>query len=228
MTIASRKPSARSKPSATARQPAAATSRCDTQHGGRPSAVTKALRADRELVERCLSGDPAAWQQLYRKHHTGLSAAIAKVLPDQQNDINVVDEIAARVWYALVRNRAELLSRFDPARGNRLADFLSGIARMVARHYLRSERRRRRHERAGARKLTCRKSVSDSEVAAVLDEFNRALTAGEQCFIKDVLLSAASARQSDGQGCSPSNVWQRRHRLRTKLLRFLLSPEPEQ
>jgi len=227
MTRPSQKPSARSKPSATARRPAAPSSRPAAHDAHRASSATKAIRADRQLVDQCLCGDPAAWQQLYRQHHSRLTVAIAKLLPDQQNDINVVDEIAARVWYALVRNRAELLSRFDPARGRRLADFLGGIARMVARHYLRSERRRRRYERAGARKLTCRKTVSDSELAATFDEFNGALTASEQHFIKDVLLSAACSQLSEGQRCSGSNLWQRRHRLRAKLLRFLLDAEPE-
>jgi DNA-directed RNA polymerase specialized sigma24 family protein len=168
-----------------------------------------------------LAGDSAAWQQLYQHYHDGLLIAICNLLPSHQQQIDILDEIAARVWYALVRNRAELLGRFDPARGHRLADFLAGIARMVARQFLRSERRRRSHERTGARKLTWRQCISESELAAIFDEFNSALSAGEQSFVNNVLLLPPSARPPDGQPCSGANFWQRRHRLRAKLRRFL-------
>ncbi len=192
----------------------------------RRSARQKAIQDDQHLLQQCLAGEPAAWENLYKSHHNGLIHAIVKLLPSQFRNIDVLDEIAARVWFALIRDRASLLRRFDPNRGHRLADFLAGVARMVARQYLRCERRRRRREIAGARKLTCRQSTSESELAAIVDEFNSALTAGELSFLNNVLLPGASRQQGENLShpeakYSKANYWQRRHRLRARLQRFL-------
>src|SRR4051812_27436373 len=72
-----------------------------------------AIRAERELIEACLAAQPAAWSQLYDHCHEPLLAAIRGFLREAATDLSLVDEIAARVWYSLVRDDATLLSRFD-------------------------------------------------------------------------------------------------------------------
>ena len=56
-------------------------------------------------------------------------------------DPSLVDEIGARVWYALVKNDFALLARFDVRRGCRLQSFVCLLAKAEARLVMRSERR---------------------------------------------------------------------------------------
>ena len=68
------------------------------------------------LAKRCLSGEVAAWEELYAQCHEPLLVSIRIMLGPQSADATLVDEIAARVWYALVANDGELLSRYKPSR----------------------------------------------------------------------------------------------------------------
>ena len=52
------------------------------------------------LVDRCLLGEVAAWEEIYRQCHDPLCAAIKSLLGPGFHDPNLVDDIAARVWYA--------------------------------------------------------------------------------------------------------------------------------
>ena len=73
--------------------------------------------SDRELVDRALAGQPGAWDDLYFRCHQPLLAAIRAIIANRTVDPNLVDELAARVWYAVVRDEGRLLDRFDPGRG---------------------------------------------------------------------------------------------------------------
>lgn len=84
--------------------------------------------ADLHLVDRCLNGEVAAWEELYAQCHEPLCTAIRSKLRQGITDPNLVDEMAARVWYAVVKNDGELLSRYDPERGGRVITFLRAIA----------------------------------------------------------------------------------------------------
>ena len=77
------------------------------------------LQADRQLVDRCLAGEVAAWEEFYAQCHDPLCTAIRIMLGRPHGDPNLVDEIASRVWYALVANDGKLLGRYSPdlARG---------------------------------------------------------------------------------------------------------------
>ena len=77
---------------------------------------TEGICADGLLAKRCLAGEVAAWEQLYAQCHEPLLVSIRIMLGSQSADANLVDEIAARVWYALVANDGELLSRYKPSR----------------------------------------------------------------------------------------------------------------
>ncbi len=82
-------------------------------------------QADQRLAKRCVKGEVLAWEELYGRFHDPLCTAIRGMLGSGGADLSRIDEIAARVWYALVRDDGELLNRFDPARHTRLTGFLT-------------------------------------------------------------------------------------------------------
>lgn len=177
-----------------------------------------AIREERELIDRCLAGDPAAWSGLYNHCHERLVRSIRAFLGQGGKDASLVDEIAARVWYALVRNDFDLLSRFDSNRGCRLVTFLAALARAETRLFLRSERRRKNRERNASRPETanCDDGLAAQPVSH--QEFLSTLTPAEHRFYVDVLSNpgntAAASRYSQ------KNHWQLRHRVRKKLKSF--------
>jgi hypothetical protein len=187
---------------------------------GHASTEASGSEADRVLADRCLMGEVIAWEELYRQCHDPLCASIRSLLGQGHHDQNLIDDIAARVWYAVVRNDGELLDRFDPSRDVRLGVFFRGLARIEIMQYFRAERRRILRE-AEAGQRTPHPSLSEWQIAALLHEFAATLTPGEQQFLDEYLLSirdedddARSLRLSD------ANIWQRRHRIRSKLLDF--------
>jgi hypothetical protein len=176
--------------------------------------------ADRRLVDSCLSGEAGAWSVLYRRFHDTLVASIRSFLGRSASDSSLVDEIAARVWYALVRNDFELLSRFDVRRGCRLSTFLSVLAKTEARLLLRSERRRRVREQAVSRNESAIKHADAATQTLSEEEFVATLSPAERTFYEDVL-KAESLDPDSATRYSQQNTWQLRHRVRKKLERFL-------
>ena len=138
-------------------------------------------------------------------------------------DAHLVEELAARVWYALLRNRARLLARYDPERDSSLGAFLMGLARIEWMRHRRAERRRRSHEVSGGLRTLEEPRTTDWEVSAMIQEFALTLTPGEKDFMEDYLTTPQEDQEDRQQNSklSPSNIWQRRHRLRMKLEAFL-------
>jgi hypothetical protein len=187
-----------------------------SQANGNGHRVSRYVLQDRQLVDRCLGGEARAWSQMYARFHNPLLASIRGFLGDAGEDFHLIDEISARVWYALVRNDFELLSRFDPTRGCRLSTFLSVLAKTEARLLLRAERRRKAREHLASRPEmenppTCSSVISDTEFLATLSP-------AERLFFLDILV--ATCGNSGGQ-YTQQNVWQLRHRVRKKLKTFL-------
>ena len=197
----------------------------DTGGGDGPKpvqATAQATAVEQRLVMRCLAGEEQAWEQIYRRCHPQLLEAIRFVLGGNGKDGHLVEEIAARVWYALVRNRARLLARYDAERDSSLSAFLMGLARIEMMRQRRSERRRKSHELTGGRRMLEEQGASDWEVFAMMDEFASTLTDREKEFLDDYLTS--SSQNEDGEDSaqlSATNIWQRRHRIRSKLEAFL-------
>ena len=131
------------------------------------------------------------------------------------HDFHLVDEISARVWYALVRNDFELMNRFDAARGCRFSTFLSVLAKTETRLLLRSERRRK------VRELVASKPEIANQQDNVLedDEFLATLSPAERLFFDEVLLSTYGLKNETQY--TQHNLWQLRHRVRRKLEQFL-------
>jgi hypothetical protein len=188
--------------------------------------VDPSVAADRKLIERCLAGDVGAWSVLYQQTHDSLLATIRNFLGRAAQDRNLVEEIAARVWYALVKNDFELLAKFDVRRGCRLSTILSVLAKSETRMLFRSERRRRSREQLVSRpELDSELSIGPA--ALVSDEdFLGTLSPAERTFYLDVLVASSEQRQLAQQAYSSENIWQLNYRVRKKLERFILDASP--
>jgi DNA-directed RNA polymerase specialized sigma24 family protein len=177
--------------------------------------------ADQRLVERCLAGDERAWEQLYQECHPRLVRAIKLLLGPDAGDSHLVDEMAARVWYALLRDGGRLLASYDVERDARLGAFLMGLARIEIMRHTRSERRRRSYEFIGGRRILAEGRVPEWQVATMMEEFSASLNSQERRFLEEFLLDAPQTEDGEEIGpISPSSIWQRRHRLREKLKAF--------
>ena len=173
------------------------------------------------LVDRCLVGEVAAWEEIYRQCHDPLCASIKSLLGPGFHDLNLVDDIAARVWYALVKNDGELLDRFDPCRDLRLGVFFRGLARVELMQHFRAERRRLAREAEVGQKPRGNAPLNEWQFGVLLEEFTATLTPGEQQFMDEYLLSLPpEAEDAEGRELTDANIWQRRHRIRAKLVKF--------
>lgn len=171
-------------------------------------------RADRRLVDRCLSGDEHAWRDLCDRCHRPLAEVIRRQLGRRSAQEEIVQEVAARYWYALVIDRRRL-ERYDPGRGARLSTYLAHQARLETLCYLRAERRRRNRERRGPRRA---KAYADAMLGVAVQDFIRDLTPREREFLEGDLLGQHVA---GGAELTRANRWQLRHRVREKLRAFL-------
>jgi hypothetical protein len=183
----------------------------------------KARETDALLAQRCIRGEVAAWEELYHRCHEPLCRGIGIRLGRLANDANLVDEIAARVWYALVDKDGERLLRYDPRRGAGILTFMKIIAREELSEHFRSEQRRLKHE---LNSLTHHKRAAaldrGESVATSLSEFLAKLSPLEQGFCSDYLLATG---REDGDLPHPSyssaNIWQLTRRVYKKFLRYL-------
>ena len=189
---------------------------------GGEGSIGDGARAKQRLVEQCLASDQRAWERLYRKCHPRLRKAIELLLGSDAQDGHLVDEIAARVWYALLQDDCRLLAAYDPDRVSSLDAFLMGLARIEILRYTRSERRRYSHEMIGGRKRLEEQRVSDCRLAAMMEDFASTLTPGERDFMEQFLTGPAEGPpDADLDDVAATTVWTRRYRIRRKLNEFL-------
>lgn len=215
-----------------------------------PDARPLTPAADRQLIDRALAKEPGAWDDLYYRCHQPLLAAIRAIIGSRRLDPNLVDELAARVWYAVVREDGKLLDRFDPGRGCALTTYLALLAKDEASRLFRSEKRRRKRETAVAtsdKKLPAKSAPATGSTQITLAEFAATLTPAERTFYEEIIVpdgqadnGAETANVSPKPGVngnvnghangspnghpngrSQANAWQLNHRVRRKLERFL-------
>jgi hypothetical protein len=172
-----------------------------------------AIAADARLAKRCFSGEVAAWEELYAQCHYALLNSIRILLRPSNGDFSLVDEIAARVWYALVANDGALLSRYDPKRGVRLVTFLRALAKdEICRHF---------RERISVQDKLPHHTDDPAESEAAMAEFWDTLTNREKDFAQEHLLAEEQpANTKSTPPCSQANVWQLTHRIYRKFIRF--------
>jgi DNA-directed RNA polymerase specialized sigma24 family protein len=172
-----------------------------------------------QLVQRCLAREPAAWDELFERYHLRLLQSIQFLLGSRARDHDTVEEIAARVWYALLREDADALRRFDGERNRPLTVYIHAIARYETWMLLRADRRRKNREITKGRLEAKRKCPSRGEFETILRDFANTLTAAEREFLENSLL--ANPRQGPNPlGLSDASVWERRSRIRKKIRRF--------
>ena len=174
---------------------------------------------DRELVDRCLSGESRAWDSLYQKYHPVLCGVLKSLLNARSGDDHLVEEIAARVWYGLVRDKGRRLGRFDDTRGYRLSTFLAAFAKRELLQHFRSEQRRRSRERSASLSPISSDPSNPRPGDILVEEFLHTLTPREREFFQANLLGSTS--DDDTPHFSTTNIWQLRHRVQRKLRAFL-------
>jgi len=163
------------------------------------------IRADAELVCRCVEGEVAAWEELYQGYHPRLLRSIEYILGPDNFDPNLVDEMAARVWHALVAEDGELLARFDARRGTRLSTFMRAVARdLIGRHF-RAERRRRNRERESCRAASWCGVDEFDETEVSFSELRDSLTPNEREFL-DQHLAEEVSDEVRGRSRSSANI----------------------
>jgi hypothetical protein len=175
-------------------------------------AIPEALAPDAVLLRRCLTGDPKAWQALYRHHQPRLLRYVDRLLWPCPGDR--IEEAAACLWCALLLGGGRL-GRSRAAR-LRLARLLDFVARQQLRRLFRAALR---PERAlSQRTLGSIGSPTDDLVPgpAFWAEFVGTLTPDEQRFYRERLLSPPGERDVPlgGRG-------EVLRRIRAKFLRYL-------
>lgn len=176
------------------------------------------LQGDKLLLDIALTGNPAAWTILYDRFHDRLLSSIRAILGNGYNDSHLIDEIAARVWYTLVKNDFEIMRRYDTRRGLRISTFLSLIAKNELRVFLRSERRRRERERICSRSG----DVIDGAYGIPSEaDFQATLTPAESAFYNEALVGTEPIQSGQSTEYSPANFWQLTRRVKKKLRDFL-------
>jgi hypothetical protein len=181
-----------------------------------------AVLEDRRLVDRCVRGEVPAWEELYAQCHPTLLVSIELMLGAGGTDAEMVEEIAARVWYAMVADDGKLLDRYDPRRGARLVTFFRAVAKDKIRHHFRAERRRLRHELKAYRESARRRTANADEGALALQEFLSTLSPYERSFCGEHLLrEMADCGGGSRQTWQSASIWQLTCRIRQKLIAFL-------
>lgn len=197
-------------------------------HVDPPRTVRQDVLADAQLVRQCLGGQQQAWEQLYFQCHPRLCEALHYMLRRIGQPEELTEEIAARVWFALLRDSGRLLAKFDAERDCRIGVFLVGLARNEVMLYVRTERRRLQRERVSSSVRNPASTCTEYELEQLMREFAATLTPREREFLDNFLLSSHERPEpEDGQPepaqpeeISAANMWQRRHRLREKLKSF--------
>jgi len=173
-------------------------------------------------VDRCLAGDVLAWEDLYGKCQPPLLLAIRVFLGRNASKQDLVEDIAAKVWFTVIDGQSKLLDRFDSDRGCRLTTFLAGVAKNEVSRHFRAERRRQSREALASRaRYGSSNGGSTGSLAATdiaLTEFLSTLTPREREYCESYLLGSVDVAQVN---YSPANRWQLQHRVRRKLWTFL-------
>lgn len=176
-------------------------------------------------MQQCLADDERAWEKLYRRYYPRLKKAIELLLGVDAAEFHLIEEIAARVWYAVLKDGRRLLAAYDPDRDTALDSFFMGLARIEILQYMRSERRRHMHEIAGGRIKLEEQRVSDWQMGVMMNEFAATLTPGEKKFMDGSMIGPVEGQDNEESSLPPTTVWTRRHRIRRKLRSFLEDSE---
>ncbi len=179
--------------------------------------LSNELLEDRLLVDGCLAGDPESWEKIYQLHHDRLLMTIRALTFGTHIGAELVDEIAARVWFSIVDNQGRLLDRFDPNRGCRLIAFLTGIAKFETLNFFRSERRRKRREELVSRDVD-QQHQSQWHQSMEIEDFATLLTPGEKDYLAyELACEHPGSDSTEEKAFTDTSRWQFRSRIQKKL-----------
>ena len=128
-----------------------------------------------------------AWSELYAGHHDRLCRSI-RIMLGSLSDANVVDEIAARVWYALVANDGKLLEQYKPERKALLITFMRLVVRDKIKCYIRSEDSPATTRGLGGLSESAGTNGHCEAISDSISDFLATLTPREQKFCHEFLL----------------------------------------
>jgi len=176
------------------------------------SDADQAVALDRQLVERCLARDGAAWRSLYDAHHTRVARLIAALgIVDGEAD-DVCQEIFIIVYRHLKTFRGE-------------ARLSTWIHRLATRHALRFAKRRRLRRavvdmlvRAAPPRLPNDWGENAAARRQYLTQLLDRLPPERRLALVLSEIEGRTAEEIAAQcGCSVATVWTRVHRARVQL-----------
>jgi DNA-directed RNA polymerase specialized sigma24 family protein len=173
---------------------------------------------DRFLLEQCLAGDEVAWKVLFEYYQPFLNILVKKSLGSRVRDEDMIRDICGEVWCALLSKARSRLVDFDPNKRCRLHTYLNHIARFEILHRVKAINQRMLRERiADLAPLVGRDQDGLADI--LLQEFLATLTLREREFCSSHLM--CSTDPGEAPCLSQANVWQLRHRVMSKLKKFI-------
>ncbi len=189
-------------------------------------AITLSRAEESELIAACRRRDSGAWEQLFDLYHPPLLAVSRRLLLRAGGSADWADEIAARVWFALWKNRAKTLFRYNSQQIGFLG-YLSGMARLEVAQMVREEVKRKNIE-AWAFHWLPRSTEGDFFARILLTDCKETLSTTESLFLDRYLLSIGPTNGLEpSKSMSRTNYWARRSRLRRKLCAYLVGSTSE-
>lgn len=170
------------------------------------------------IIEKCLTGDGTAWQELYSRYRPSLLNSIHKKLGGKANNADLVEEIAARVWFSLVWRDYQRLRVYEKRRAG-FKTYLASLARQQIQLYYRERQRQSKREvPLSGSDHRCRDDAIWPPAAAQ-EEFIAILSHREKQYFEQHLL--ANAAEAESTFLSSANRWKLRQRILAKLKAFL-------
>jgi DNA-directed RNA polymerase specialized sigma24 family protein len=174
----------------------------------------EAAQREYDLVQRVLTGDQHAWYLLFHDQQPRLIARVRQLLGPMHRHEDLAEEVAARVWCAVLADDGHLLRVYDPKCG-RLGTYLGRRAYFEMISLLRTSANRSRHESGYRRRRTEAVEQLALPETLVWQEILPRLTDTERHFFHEYLLCRSSSP------LPPLNIGQLRHDIRRKIVAYL-------
>jgi DNA-directed RNA polymerase specialized sigma24 family protein len=174
----------------------------------------EAAQREYDLVQRALTGDEYAWYLLFHDQQPRLIAKVRQLLGPRHRHDDLAEEVAARVWSAVLADDFRLLRAYDPQRG-RLGTFLGRRVSLEMLVVLRARAIRFRHESRYRSCHTEEVTLPPLPEELVWQEILMQLTERERSYLQRHLLHNSTAP------LPPIPVDYLRKRVRLKILTYL-------